>query len=117
MRGDADPQRTLGYQISLETFVPREHPLRAIRSLIDDQAIRRACRELYRPSGAPRSPPEQLFLANALTRPRNPHDPPAPHGDAGTRPPNRAGRAGTLGAQTSNAIREGTCFMPLSATR
>jgi hypothetical protein len=43
MMGQADPQRTLFYRLSPETFVPPEHPLRAIRTLIDDRAIRHAC--------------------------------------------------------------------------
>ena len=63
MMGQADPQRTLFYQLSLETFVPAEHPLRAIRPLTDDHAIRHACRDLYAPIGRPSIPPEQLFLA------------------------------------------------------
>ena len=63
MMGHRDPQRTLFYQLSLETFVPPEHPLRAIRPLIADAAIRRACRDLYAPIGRPSIPPEQLFLA------------------------------------------------------
>jgi transposase len=63
MMGHADPQRTLFYRLSLETFVPQEHPLRAIRPLIEDQAIRRACRDLYSAIGRPSIPPEQLFLA------------------------------------------------------
>ena len=63
MMGHRDPQRRLFYQLSLETFVPREHPLRAIRPLIEDQAIRRACQDLYAPIGRPSIPPEQLFLA------------------------------------------------------
>jgi transposase len=63
MMGQSDPQRTLFYQLSLETFVPAEHPLRAIRPLVDDQVIRRACRDLYSPIGRPSIPPEQLFLA------------------------------------------------------
>jgi transposase len=63
MMGHADPQRTLFYQLSLETFVPPEHPLRAIRPLIEDAAIRRACRDLYSPIGRPSIPPEQVFLA------------------------------------------------------
>lgn len=63
MMGQSDPQRTLFYQLSLETFVPAEHPLRAIRPLVDDRAIRRACRDLYAPIGRPSIPPEQLFLA------------------------------------------------------
>ena len=63
MMGHANPQRTLFYQLSLETFVPQEHPLLAIRPLIEDQAIRRVCRNVYSPIGRPSIPPEQLFLA------------------------------------------------------
>ena len=63
MMGEANPQRAFFYNISLETFVPADHPLRAIRPLIEDRAIRRACRDLYAPIGRPSIPPEQLFLA------------------------------------------------------
>src|SRR5262245_66117378 len=41
---------------------PRGAPLRRIRPLIDERAIRRACRDLYARSGRPSIPPEQLFL-------------------------------------------------------
>jgi hypothetical protein len=57
MMGEGDPQRGLFYQLSLESFVPAEHPLRAIRPLIDDAVIRRACRDLYAPIGRPSTPP------------------------------------------------------------
>jgi len=63
MVGEKDPQLTLYYSLSLETFVPQDHPLRRIRPLIDDQAIRRECRPLYSSIGRPSIPPEQLFLA------------------------------------------------------
>jgi transposase len=63
MVGEKDPQLTLYYSLSLETFVPQDHPLRRIRPLIDDEAIRRECRPLYSPIGRPSIPPEQLFLA------------------------------------------------------
>jgi len=63
MMGEANPQRAFFYNISLETFVPADHPLRPIRPLIDDRAIRRVCRDLYAPIGRPSIPPEQLFLA------------------------------------------------------
>src|SRR5262249_24422229 len=63
MMGKAKPQRAFFYNISLETFVPEDHPLRAIRPLIDDRAVRRTCRDLYSPIGRPSIPPEQLFLA------------------------------------------------------
>ena len=55
--GQANPQRGLFYQLSLESFVPAEHPLRAIRPLIDDAAIRRTCRNLTRRSAVPRFRP------------------------------------------------------------
>ncbi len=63
MMGEANPQRAFFYNISLESFVPAEHPLRRIRPLIDDRAIRHACRDLYAPIGRPSIPPEQLLLA------------------------------------------------------
>src|SRR5215510_7818321 len=63
MMGQGDPQRAFFYNISLETFVPNDHPLRAIRPLIDERAIRAACRDLYSPIGRPSIPPEQLILA------------------------------------------------------
>jgi len=63
MMGDSDGQPTFFYNISVETFVPQEHPLRRIRPLVDEKAIRRACRDLYSAIGRPSIPPEQLFLA------------------------------------------------------
>lgn len=63
MMGESDPQRAMFYSLSLESFVPEEHPLRRIRPLIDERAIRRACKRLYSPMGRPSIPPEQLFLA------------------------------------------------------
>jgi transposase len=63
MMGDSDPQPTFYYNISLEKFVPTEHPLRAIRPLIDTAKIRELCKDLYAPIGRPSIPPEQLFLA------------------------------------------------------
>ena len=63
MMGDKDPQLTIYYHLSLETFMPRDHPLRAIRPLVDDEAIRKHCRPLYSDTGRPSIPPEQLFLA------------------------------------------------------
>lgn len=63
MMGDKDPQLTFFYNISLETFMPQDHPLRAIRPLVDDEAIRKHCKPLYSHTGRPSIPPEQLFLA------------------------------------------------------
>lgn len=63
MMGEGNPQPSFFYNISLESFVPAEHPLRRIRPLIDDAAIRRTCRPLYSDRGRPSIPPEQMFLA------------------------------------------------------
>ena len=63
MMGDSNPQPRFYYNISLESFVPKDHPLRRIRPLIDPVAIRRECRPLYSERGRPSIPPEQLFLA------------------------------------------------------
>lgn len=63
MMGESKPQRGLFYSLSLETFVPADHPLRRIRPLVDDKAVRRTCRDLYSRVGRPSIPPEQLFLA------------------------------------------------------
>ena len=63
MMGESDPQRSMFYNLSLETFVPADHPLRGIRPFVDDKTIRRICRPLYSRIGRPSIPPEQLFLA------------------------------------------------------
>ena len=63
MMGESEGQPTFYYNMSLEQFVPQDHPLRAIRPFIDKQAIRRECRSLYSSTGRPSIPPEQLFLA------------------------------------------------------
>jgi len=63
MLGDGNPQVTFMYNSSTEPFVPQDHPLRGIRPLIDDQAIRKECAPLYAATGRPSIPPEQLFLA------------------------------------------------------
>jgi len=47
MMGDGDPQPSFYYNISLESYVPQDHPLRRIRPLIDTAEIRRQCRPLY----------------------------------------------------------------------
>lgn len=63
MMGESNPQPRFYYNVSLETFVPEDHPLRRIRPLIDHAAIRRECGPLYSDRGRPSIPPEQLFLA------------------------------------------------------
>ncbi len=63
MMGEKTAQPSLYYSLSLESFVPEDHPLRRIRPLIDDEEIRRQCAPLYSSIGRPSIPPEQLFLA------------------------------------------------------
>jgi len=63
MMGESNPQPELYYNISLEDYVPADHPLRLIRPLIDVKKLRKICAPLYSPFGRPSVPPEQLFLA------------------------------------------------------
>jgi transposase len=63
MVGDKDIQVDFMYNSAPDPFVPEDHPLRRIRPLIDEQAIRRECAPLYSKVGRPSVPPEQLFLA------------------------------------------------------
>src|SRR5271157_6605779 len=61
--GEFEGPASFFFRLSLEDFVPQDHPLRAIRPFIDKQAIRDECRSLYSATGRPSIPPEQLFLA------------------------------------------------------
>jgi transposase len=63
MMRKSEGQPTFYCNMSIEHFVPQDHPLRAIRPFIDKQAIRRECRSLYSATSRPSIPPEQLFLA------------------------------------------------------
>ena len=63
MMGESDPHRSMFYTLSLEKFVPADHPLRRIRPFIEDRQIRKICKPLYSERGRPSIPPEQLFLA------------------------------------------------------
>jgi transposase len=68
MRGDdRDPGAMFSY-VSAEQRVPRDHPLRAIRTLVDD-VLRDMSREfdgLYARVGRPSIPPERLLRAQLL---------------------------------------------------
>ena len=59
MMGESDPQPELFYDISLEQFVPDDHPL----PFIDVKRLRKICAPLYSHTGRPSIPPEQLFMA------------------------------------------------------
>ena len=62
MMGEHADQSNFYYNITLEQFVPSDHPLRAIRPLIDAKAIRRVCRSLYLRSDGRRFLPNNCSL-------------------------------------------------------
>src|SRR5271167_2093587 len=65
MRGDEKQQAAMFSYINLEQRVPPEHPLRAIRQMVD-QALRDLSAHfdtLYARGGRPSIPPEQLLRA------------------------------------------------------
>src|ERR1700687_2790460 len=68
MRGDdREPDSMFSY-VSTEQRIPKEHPLRAIRALVDD-VLRDMSREfdrLYAAIGRPSVPPERLLRAQLL---------------------------------------------------
>ena len=68
MRGDEQQQAAMFSYINLEQRVPREHPLRAVRQMVD-QALRDLSAHfdrLYARGGRPSIPPEQLLRALLL---------------------------------------------------
>src|SRR4029450_513184 len=68
MRGDDRGPETLFSYVSAEQRVPKDHPLRAIRALVDD-VLRDMSREfdgLYARVGRPSIPPERLLRAQLL---------------------------------------------------
>jgi transposase len=68
MRGDDQPPDSMFSYVSPEQRVPRDHPLRAIRQLVDE-ILRDMSREfdtLYAKVGRPSIPPERLLRAQLL---------------------------------------------------
>src|SRR5918912_106459 len=68
MRGDDRQPDAMFSYVSAEQRVPKEHPLRAIRALVD-QVLRDMSREfdgLYARVGRPSIPPERLLRAQLL---------------------------------------------------
>lgn len=64
MMGTQSTQERIFHTVRIEELVPEDHPLRAIRKLINTDRIRELCRDLYcSDNGRPSVPPEQLFLA------------------------------------------------------
>lgn len=68
MRGDDQQQSGMFSYVSLEERVPQDHPLRAIRKLVDE-VLRGMAREfdgMYAKTGRPSVPPERLLRAVLL---------------------------------------------------
>lgn len=68
MRGTQDPQADMYTLISPESLVPKEHPLRRIKPLLD-QVLRDLSDlfdEMYAQTGRPSIPPERLLKAKVL---------------------------------------------------
>jgi len=68
MRGDDRRQSEMFSYMSLEQRVPQEHPLRAIRKMVDEllRAMSKEFEALYASSGRPSVPPERLMRAVLL---------------------------------------------------
>ena len=68
MRGDDQPPDSMFSYVSPEQRVPRDHPLRPIRQLVDDilREMSRDFDKLYATVGRPSIPPERLLRAQLL---------------------------------------------------
>ena len=68
MRGDEKRSEGLFSYVRLEERIAADHPLRAIRTLVEDvlEAMSGKFRTLYSHTGRPSIPPEQLLKATLL---------------------------------------------------
>src|SRR5438045_3613941 len=68
MRGHGQPQQVLFSYRSMDERIPDDHPLRAVRQLVDDVLARLGPQfdALYAVSGRPSIPPEHLLRALLL---------------------------------------------------
>ena len=68
MRGDDNKTGKLFSYVDLEVRVRRDHPLRAIRTIVNEalSALEREFARLYSPIGRPSIPPEKLLRAMLL---------------------------------------------------
>src|SRR5919107_990334 len=68
MRGDDQQQSGMFSYVSLEERVPADHPLRAIRKVVDEvlQKMRGEFEGMYAKTGRPSVPPERLLRAALL---------------------------------------------------
>src|SRR5579859_2982320 len=68
MRGNQKQQEAMFSYVSLEARVPQEHPLRAIRRIVDEILAGMSSRfdSMYAENGRPSIPPERLLRALLL---------------------------------------------------
>jgi transposase len=68
MRGKHDPQADMICLVSPESFVPQDHPLRAIKPFVDQALLQLSplFDEMYAELGRPSIPPEHLLKAKLL---------------------------------------------------
>ena len=68
MRGEAERQATLMLGLTPDGFVPKDHPLRRIKPLVDSALGRMSPMfdELYASGGRPSIPPEHLLKSSLL---------------------------------------------------
>ena len=68
MRGQADPQETMLAFIDFNTLIPRDHPIRTIRTLVDEvlEEVSPTFDAMYATIGRPSIPPERLLKASLL---------------------------------------------------
>ena len=69
MRGEDQRSEVLFSYVRLESRIPADHPLRAIRTLIDEalNGLSRDFNKLYARDGRPSIPPERLLRAAAAS--------------------------------------------------
>lgn len=68
MRGNENNQQSMFSYISMEKRIPKDHPLRAIRKMVDSalEDMSNRFSEIYSQTGRPSIPPEQLLRAMLL---------------------------------------------------
>ncbi len=70
MRGKPQRQETMFSYVSIEDLIPSDHPLRAMRRLVDPMLAELSPRfdAIYSRDGRPSIPPEYLLRASGPTR-------------------------------------------------
>lgn len=68
MRGELDPQPEMFSYVDLESRIPRKHPIRKIRRIVDEalKELEPTFETMYAATGRPSIPPEQLLRALLL---------------------------------------------------